>query len=341
MSERERPTDLETDEERFLQEFGPKLAALKAQHAQCPSLESILAAQSAALPEDVAAQIAGHLASCEWCRAIGNDWREFEFPDASRETARRIRDRVFAGVAPAARRPSQLVWRWVVPLGAVASLVLTFLLVRDARQTGSPPEATGTAPADQLGTPASAKASAGSPKLEERRRQDSGLGAREPAVPGTPSVFRLEKPPVRLPLSAAMVWRGEGDTDRARFAEEFKAAMVPYRADDYGPAAARLARLAGEFPDSPEVSFYLGVCQLFLAHDQDAIGSLGRAQTRATGDLAREVSWYLALAHQRTGQADRAEALLSGLCQGSNPYSAQACAGIQELKASRARTDQR
>lgn len=336
MGERDHWTDLEPDEERFLKEFGPKLAALRARHAQCPSLESILAAQSAALPDDLAAQLTQHIASCAWCRTLGNDVREFEFPAATPETERRIRARVFAAAKPVAPRPWQLPWRWLVPLGAAASLVLTVLLVRDVSQLSPPPETTTVTPAGELGAPASAKASAGSPKLEERRRQDSG-----PVVPKAPSVFRLEKPPVRLPLSAAMVWRGEGDTDRARFAEEFKAAMAPYRADEYAPAAARLARLAREFPSSPEVSFYLGVCQLFLGRDQEAIASLERAQPRATADLAREVSWYLALAHQRAGQADRAEALLSGLCQGSNPYSAQACAGIQELKASRAQTDKR
>lgn len=318
MGAREHWTDLEPDEERFLREFGPKLDALRARHAQCPSLESILAAQSAALPEDAAVRLAEHIASCDWCRALGNDVREFEFPGATPETERRIRARVFAGVKPVAPQPWRLPWRWLVPLGAAASLVLTVLLVRDASRLSPPPEAT------------------------TATRPESGAGpvGQTGALRPT-TVFRLEKPPVRLPLAAAMVWRGEGDSDRARFAGEFKAAMTPYRADEYAPAAARLARLSREFPSSPEVLFYLGVCQLFLEREQEAIASLERAHRRTTGDQLREVAWYLALAHQRAGQMDRAEALLSGLCQGANPYSAQACAGIQELKASRAQTDKR
>lgn len=320
MKNRERSVDLEGDEEIFLQEFGPKLEALQARHAQCPDVVSILAAQSGALPEDTAAQIAEHVAHCDWCRAIESDWREVEFPEPSRETSHRIRQRVIAaGEAPVRSPTSRVVWRWIVPIGAAAALVVIFMLGREARQTTSQSSLT----------------------TSEHRAPVSPPQTAQPPAATSPSVFALMKPPVRLPLAAAVTWRGESDPDRARFAEQFKAAMAHYRADEYGPAAARLAPLARQFPRSPEVTFYLGVCQLFLDRNQAAIVSLERARGGASGDFAREVTWYLAVALQRAGDTNRAVALLSGLCQGRSAYSAQACAGVQELKPSRAETDRK
>ena len=310
MGEREYRSDLEPEDEQFMRDFGPMLTGMKARHARCPSLELILAAESRTLPEEAAAQLAEHIAGCDWCRALRNDWREFEFPAVTPESERRIRARALPAVTRVVAQPRRPAWRWLVPLGAAATLVLTFVLVRDASRP------------DPRSGPASSTKPSG-----DHSEQSAGMGAPRPV-----SVFRLEKPPVRLPLSAAVVWRGEGEADRARFSEEFKAAMAFYRADNYATTAARLKALARQFPRSPDVSFYLGVCQLFLGRDREAIASLERARGIAKDDRADEISWYLALAHQRAGRVAPTVDLLGSLCQGSGPYSAQACAGIRELR---------
>jgi TolA-binding protein len=167
---------------------------------------------------------------------------------------------------------------------------------------------------------------------EHYNEQGPGQPSPQPATPSTPAstAFDLEKAPVRLPASAVMIWRGEGETGDPQ-AKELEQALAPYRADEYGAAEARLAKLAKKYPGLPEARFYLGVCQLFLNRNQDAVASLKAAASLARKPLVNETNWYLAIAYHRSGQDDDARPLLGRLCRAAGKDSGRACAALAEL----------
>ena len=53
------------------------------------------------------------------------------------------------------------------------------------------------------------------------------------------------------------------------------------------------------------------------------------------GSLSDDISWYLAVANVKTGNAADAMTELRKLCSKPGVYSARACAGIQEIEANR------
>jgi hypothetical protein len=150
-----------------------------------------------------------------------------------------------------------------------------------------------------------------------------------PSGPGS-NAFLLEKPPVRLPASAVMVWRGDAEQGSSQ-AKELEQALVPYRADDYAGAEVRLAKLSQKYRGSYEARFYLGVCQLFLNKNEEAVASLKAAASLAKKPAASETEWYLAIAYHRRGQDDNARVLVDRLCRTRGKDSARACAALSEL----------
>jgi hypothetical protein len=86
-------------------------------------------------------------------------------------------------------------------------------------------------------------------------------------------------------------------------------------------------------PQNAAGHFYLGISNLFLYRDADAVTALEAAERLAKNDtyLLHETAWYLALAYRRTGQVEQARARLDALCRSGSTRTARACAGIPEV----------
>jgi TolA-binding protein len=152
---------------------------------------------------------------------------------------------------------------------------------------------------------------------------------RAPEAAPPSDAFRLEKAPVLLPASAVVLFRGaDGDS----LGNDLQQALAPYRSDHYEEAALAFERLAREYPQSTEASFYLGICRLFLNANEEAAGELEKAQRVAKPPLADQASWYLALAYHRLGRDGDALPLLNGLCRGAGKDADRACLGLRALK---------
>jgi tetratricopeptide (TPR) repeat protein len=151
-------------------------------------------------------------------------------------------------------------------------------------------------------------------------------------APGEIAVLQLEKPDLPARTGTDLVWRGPTDSGAGA---DLGRALEPYRAGDFAEAARRLTALLDRQPQNPAVLFYLGVSDLFLGADAQAVTALEQAESfvRDDVDLARETAWYLALAYQRTGQIQRATAKLDALCRGGSTRAARACIGLSGLSA--------
>ncbi len=154
--------------------------------------------------------------------------------------------------------------------------------------------------------------------------------ARDVEKPDAASVFQLEKPAIHPRAGTDLVWRGSPDSEAG---QDLTRALEPYQTRDFAEAARRLRAFLGRHPQSASGHFYLGVSELFLAADADAVTALENAERLAKddADLAGETAWYLALAYRRTGQHERAAGKLDPLCRGRTARSGQACAGLDEL----------
>lgn len=148
-----------------------------------------------------------------------------------------------------------------------------------------------------------------------------------------PSVLQLEKAPIQAGGTTDLVWRGATDSE----AEELAGALEPYAADDFAEAARRLKALVRRYPQSAAGHFYLGVSELIIAADAEAVSALEQAERLGTGnrDLVSDAAWYLALAYRRTGEVERAAAKLTALCRGGSARAASACTGLAELSKGR------
>jgi tetratricopeptide (TPR) repeat protein len=127
-----------------------------------------------------------------------------------------------------------------------------------------------------------------------------------------------------------MVWRGEANPQSAQV-KQLEEALAPYRADDYAGAEKRLENVASRYPGLAEARFYLGVCQLFLNRNQEAVESLKTAGTLAKKPFQGDAGWYLAIAYHRSGRDSEARQLLEKLCRAGGTNAARACAALAEL----------
>ncbi len=132
-------------------------------------------------------------------------------------------------------------------------------------------------------------------------------------------------PDVRLPPSLTMTMRG-ANANRSRFLTAFGAAIAPYRAGDYDTAAMRLAEVAAAHPDVAEAWFYLGTSHLLAGEPALAAEPLRRAYASSVvGDEAR---WLAAVALERTGDTDGADAALRDVCGRGGASGTTACAAL-------------
>jgi hypothetical protein len=265
----------------------------------CPPPELIEAARMGALPPHVQDRVAAHVEHCVVCQALGDALNDPSIGELRPDEQERILERVHAGAKASTRaqRVNRL-WQFAAAAAAVVLLVAGTVLVWQSRRAApapSPPQ----------------------------------VAAKVPR-PAAPSVFQLQKPAFRQPAAGDLLWRGSG---KGKATDDLTRAFDALRKNDFEDAARRLQTLVGRQPRSATPQFYLGVTELFLHRDHDAVTALQSAERLAQDDaeLGREATWYLALAYYRTGQIEQAKDRLEVLCRGQGRRVAQACAGIREL----------
>lgn len=298
--------DIGPEERELLEEFGTSFEALRAKHADCPKPELLLASQAGVLEGEAAGNVVAHLEKCGFCRILLRDLSDEELTAARPEEERRVRERVLKATRASAKaetadRGLLAVWfskGLLVAALAVVALALA-VWVRLHR------------PAAPVSTPA--------------------IVAVQPAQPAAPSVLQWEKLPIKLQASSVLVWRGKPRTTQEKYTTELTAALAYYRDDNYGQAAQQLAKVVQAFPDGVEALLYLGISQLSLQQNAQAIPSLARAQQLGSEAFREDATWYLALAYKRTGDPLHAAAELQKLCSRKGVYQQRACAGIEEL----------
>lgn len=297
--------DMDANEAEFLRDAGPAFERWVAAHAECPQPDLLRAAQSGALPEEMAEPVNAHARGCAMCSRLQADFEACETPELSSLEVQKLYARIQAAAgkekARAARAGRGFLWRPAVALAAIA--LFAFVFWRAGYFTSKPAGLAGHTPAEVAVVPA--------------------------PIPVT-TVFVLEKPEVRVP-AAALVWRGRGGSGE-QFAKDLGSAFDSYRADDYAAAEKKFSRLSAQHPESVEAAFYLGVCRLFLKQTAGAVEALERAKRVADVSFSADVAWYLSLAYRQAGESAKARALLSQLCKDRSDYATRACAGVQELE---------
>ena len=83
----------------------------------------------------------------------------------------------------------------------------------------------------------------------------------------------MVKAPLKLPLAAALVVRGEADLSGRRYLTELGRALDAYRSGQFEKAAQKLESLAARYPKAVEPVFYLGVTRLLLDQTAGSVGS--------------------------------------------------------------------
>ena len=296
-----RPEDWDSHEAELVAPVRAELDALRAKHRHDPPLDLLRAADAGALPDELHDTVAASLARSPWQRQLVEDLTEVgpELDEAgqARLLARIQTEAGRSATASAPARRFSVSWRPILAFAAMA-VIVTGVIVR--MRPG--PEA----PVAPAGTSAVAP----------------------PAT--TPSfVLTLDKPDVKL-TAKALVRRSTGR--EAGFMDDIAPAMNAFRAGDYQTATREFARVAPQYPDFVEIPFYLGVSRLFLNDAPSAITALESAQKMSDDTFSADVTWYLAVAHERTGDVAAARSELDVLCKGSSTYAARACDAAARIK---------
>jgi len=255
----------------------------------CPAPEDLMALGGDAMPDDVRGHVQAHVDRCPACRALLADLALIDV-DAPASLDERV------GIE--ARTMARFDWLLPIAAALIAALGLATWL------RGSAPRAraviTGRAPS----------------------------AANVPAASAPRGVWQIEKPAIELPLSAAIVTRGEQPAGTP----EIAMALEPYRRDDFQGAAARLAEFVQRHPDSGEGWFYLGASRLFAGDSGGARVALETARTRIAQDRRDELEWLLATAEARSGEVVAARKRLDGLCGGASALRQRACSAASTLR---------
>lgn len=264
----------------------------------CPPFDRMLAAQAGVLPEQDATPIKAHVAACPLCQTLCAEFTAGELAAPAAGNLERIRARFDAKLGTSHRPALWRRWQlWVALAGAAASVAM-LSIIPPRRSIPEPGRAPGAA-----------------------------------VVKKQPS-FRLplEAPPVKLPVDAAITWRGEDGASKQLYLTALGGALSPYRAGDYASAAPKLRDLAGRYPDSAEAAFYLGVSLLFLNQPADALAALEAAARLQPEALRDEVEWFMGVAWERNGNGSEAAARIEKLCARPGPYRQPACSALSQLR---------
>jgi tetratricopeptide (TPR) repeat protein len=268
------------------------LSDLRARCSDCPEPAMLQAAQEGVLPADLLDAVREHVEHCAICGALRDSLSVLDEEPLPPTDRRRIWERVRE---EAGERRIRLLG-WPAVLAAAAALLML----------------------------------AGIGMLRDRSRpvKVANHGRPTGAAPA-PTGLLLEKPPVRLPATAFLVWRGDAGSNPW---QALRQALVPYESGDFAEAAQRLRAVADKNPRVAEARFYLGISRLFLGEDSEAAADLETARTLASGALADDAAWYLVIAYQHAGRAVEARTLLEGLCRDAGTNGAKACLALKELR---------
>ena len=292
--------DLEPFEADWLAEAQNQVEALRKQRGTCPSFRQIRAARAEALPDELQAAVASHIAGCRTCASLQADLEDVGAPaEITREETRRILSRVRRD-APAEEK--SVLWRffsWRTAFATAALALCAMLIVQQVRQTGRQ-----TFPTDTV--------------------------SRQAPAMQVPEALKLDKPDVKLTL-AVMTWRAP-DSNGQQFLADVGPALDLYRADRFADAARQLEELSAKYPAFVEIFFYLGVSRLFLGDHEAAIKALEKADGLARDSFSADVSWYLALAYFKSGRIAEVQTRLTSLAAGGSPHATRARAALEALK---------
>ena len=302
---------LESRERELAERLGTPLEQLRAQRAHCPPLDAVRALASGAMPQEMEASLRQHVANCPTCTAIASDLQDDELTAPTAGELQRIGARVAVGRGDAAQSASAkatnanrptlglMIWRPLLAMGVLAILALTVFQFAPQQAPPTPPV------------------------------------AQQPPPQTIPEALRLVMPAVRLSASAVLVTRGEGGSQQ--YLKDLAPAFEAYRAEKYAEAARLFAALEAKYPKASEVFFYGGVSRLHQQEHREGLRLLEQARRLDEPDFADEVSFYLALAQQRTGNSAGARAEFEKLCAAKQESSARACDAAQALNANTAR----
>ena len=267
--------------------------------AVCPPPELVQAARMGALPPQLQERVAAHVERCVVCQALSAALDDPSVGGLTLAEHQRILDRIQSNLKGSRRAIiGNRAWEITAVAAGLLLLIAGSVLVWQSRHPTAGPSA-------------------------------PQVAAKAPG-PAAPSVFQLQNPASRPPSAGDLLLRGSGKPEES---EDLTRAFEALRKNDFAEAERRLQALVRRQPRSGTAQFYLGVTELFLQHDHEAISALQAAERLATDDtvLGREATWYLALAYHRTGQVEQAKDRLEVLCRGQSNRVAPACAGIREL----------
>lgn len=316
-----RDTDWDAAERAALAGLEPQIETMRARHAGDPPLDVLYAARHDVLPGEWQAQVDAHLRASAWSRAlveglaaepqrIADDEDRLDAETEARLLAR-IRREAGATLPRSTSRWPRALPVWIGATAAAAILVaLVVWAPRNATAPSAPERAAGGAPAATEAPQARA------------------------AAPAAPFLLPFDKPDVRLSASA-LVWRGpeaEAPPGAQAYLRDLKPALDAYRAGDYAQADNAFARLRARYPRAIEICFYQGASRLLGGDPQASIEPLTLAEKIADSTFAPEVTLLLAVAEQRTGQADAARARLRRGCAPSEARTARVCAALKTLE---------
>ena len=257
------------------------------------------AAHADALPPDLQAAVSEHLSASALSRTLADGLGE-DGPTLTAEEQERLLARIMKEAGKTSE--TSRVWNWFRPalvgagLVAVASLVWLVSSTTERGERIAPPETT-------------------------------VVVALPPAAP--PFLLPFEKPDVRLGMDA-LTWRGTTGSSNPLLAD-LKPGLDAYRRNDYATSDRELTALAARYPGTIEILFYQGVSRLFLNDLPGAIASLTAAEAVADRTFAADVSWYRAVAEQRSGNVTNARARLDPICRAGGADAARACTALDQI----------
>ena len=295
--------DWDREERQALASLEGQIDVMRRRHVGDPPIELLRAARAGALPEDLQTSVSEHLAASAMSRTLAEGLGD-EPPalsDAEQE-------RLFARIMKEARKEStpSSAWRWLRPVlvgsGIVAIASVVWMVSK------------GTEVDERLGP-----------------TETQVAVALLPAAP--PFLLPFEKPDVRLGMGA-LTWRGSSPSttdDGNQLLADMKPGLDAYRRNDYVTANRELTALASRYPGTIEILFYQGVSRLFLNDYTGALAAFDAADAIGDRTFAGDVTWYRAVAEQRSGNVAQARDRLEGICGARGPDAARACTALEQL----------
>lgn len=270
----------------------------------CPPLALLRAWQQQVLPIDLASDVALHVESCTLCPTLLHDLEHLAPFTISSTERTRIRRKL-----PLPTPPGRLAeWRWYAIAAAVIALVIAgaFLAVHETEH----PEEAHTIPLLFFTQP-----------VQPHTGEPSG--ATPLTSPNNSSLIAKLAPPENL-TSSAVKHRDQTDALEPS-PQQLGPAFDAYIHSNYSLAIQRFSQLAKQFPRSGTPFLYLGVTQLLMNENTDALFNLTRAEQFVSPDQKDTATWYRAIAARRANAANASQ-LLHSICERKeSSYAQQAC----------------